>query len=88
MAAVADISADAVAAPTKLDSKPKPESEFNVQKLVDMFKKLNPLAKEFFPSSYSHHDHAHQSYNQLSPNNFMVINKPFGNGYPPNIRRV
>lgn len=26
--------------------------EFNVQKLVDMFTKLNPLAKEFFPSTY------------------------------------
>lgn len=26
--------------------------EFNVQKLVDMFTKLNPLAKEFFPSTF------------------------------------
>lgn len=31
---------------------PKSDSEFNVQKLVDMFTKLNPLAKEFFPSYY------------------------------------
>ncbi|KAL0900108.1 hypothetical protein Bca101_084069 [Brassica carinata] len=31
----------------------KPESELDMQKLVAMFKKLNPLAKEFFPSYYS-----------------------------------
>lgn len=31
----------------------KPESEFDMKKLVAMFKKLNPLAKEFFPSYYN-----------------------------------
>ncbi|KAJ6753962.1 hypothetical protein OIU79_026739 [Salix purpurea] len=64
MAAVAEITSEAVVASntatkndnnSNLDSetKPTPESEFTVQKLVDMFTKLNPLAKEFFPSSYS-----------------------------------
>lgn len=62
MAAVADIPNEASAAAANkiknLDSKPnsgnpKADPEFNVQKLVDMFTKLNPLAKEFIPSSYS-----------------------------------
>ncbi|CAF2101463.1 polyadenylate-binding protein-interacting protein 9-like [Brassica napus] len=35
------------------ESELKPESELDMQKLVAMFKKLNPLAKEFFPSYYS-----------------------------------
>ncbi|KAF8049487.1 hypothetical protein N665_2200s0001 [Sinapis alba] len=35
------------------ESELKPESELEMQKLVAMFKKLNPLAKEFFPSYYS-----------------------------------
>ncbi|KAF3542832.1 hypothetical protein DY000_02004216 [Brassica cretica] len=34
-------------------SKPKTESDLDMQKLVAMFKKLNPLAKEFFPSYYN-----------------------------------
>ncbi|CAF1934683.1 hypothetical protein HID58_068230 [Brassica napus] len=34
------------------ESELKPESELDMQKLVAMFKKLNPLAKEFFPSYY------------------------------------
>ncbi|KAJ1434254.1 RNA-binding domain superfamily [Sesbania bispinosa] len=84
MAAVADIPADA----NKMDSKPKPESEFTVQKLVDMFTKLNPLAKEFFPSSYSHNlDHRHQGYNQFTPTNFLVNTKPSPNDNFPNNRR-
>ncbi|KAL3004623.1 hypothetical protein AAZX31_08G174500 [Glycine max] len=71
MAAVAEIPADA----NKMDSKPKAESEFSVQKLVDMFTKLNPLAKEFFPSSYSpNHDHGFQGFNQLSPTQFLRRN--------------
>ncbi|KAF7822537.1 polyadenylate-binding protein-interacting protein 9-like [Senna tora] len=86
MAAVAEISVDAAAA-NKLDSKPNPESEFNVQKLVDMFTKLNPSAKEFFPSSYFHHDHHYLSYNQFFPNNFLVSNKPSDNDNYPNNRR-
>ncbi|KAJ1425245.1 RNA-binding domain superfamily [Sesbania bispinosa] len=87
MAAVAEIPVDAAAAAIKLDSKPKQEPEFNVQNLVDIFTKLNPLAKEFFPSSYSHRDQLHQSYNQLSPNKFQVNNNPLANDHPPNNRR-
>ncbi|GLU17704.1 hypothetical protein SLE2022_340600 [Rubroshorea leprosula] len=54
---------------------PKSESkEFNVQKLVDMFTKLNPLAKEFFPSSY--HDQTKKT--QFSVNTFEAV-KQSGN---------
>lgn len=63
MAAVAEISNEAAVANKRLDSKPnsKPESEFTMQNLVDMFTKLNPLAKEFIPSYYSQAlDHQHQ----------------------------
>lgn len=82
---VADISADS----NKMDSKPKTESEFSVQKLVDMFTKLNPLAKEFFPSSYSpNHDHRPQGFNLLTPANFLVNTKPSANDNSPNNRRV
>lgn len=89
MAAVAEISVDAAAAANKLDSKPKSDSEFNVQKLVDMFTKLNPLAKEFIPSKhFHHHDHLQQSYHQLSPNNFLVNTKPSADDNYPNNRRV
>ncbi|XP_022749355.1 polyadenylate-binding protein-interacting protein 9-like isoform X1 [Durio zibethinus] len=58
MAALVDKAGEAVAAAANDNSNlvvetAKSESkEFNVQKLVDMFTKLNPLAKEFFPSSY------------------------------------
>ena len=84
MAAVAEIPADA----NKMDSKPKAESEFSVQKLVDMFTKLNPLAKEFFPSSYSpNHDHGFQGFNQLSPTQFLVSTKPSANENFLNSRR-
>ena len=59
-----------------LDSETKPtsESEFTVQKLVDMFTKLNPLAKEFFPSSYSKNNP-----NELHFNNFAVPVKQSAN---------
>ncbi|XP_028763876.1 polyadenylate-binding protein-interacting protein 9-like [Neltuma alba] len=84
MAAVAEISGDSAAA-SKLDSKPRPDTEFNVQKLVDMFTKLNPLAKEFFPSSHSHNHLRHLSSNQFFPNNFLV--KPSDNDNYSNNRR-
>ncbi|PPD88228.1 hypothetical protein GOBAR_DD14840 [Gossypium barbadense] len=58
MAAVVDNSGEAVEAAKNNDLEvetTKSESkEFNVQNLVDMFTKLNPLAKEFFPSSFHH----------------------------------
>ncbi|KAG6755138.1 hypothetical protein POTOM_040953 [Populus tomentosa] len=82
MAAVAEIASEAVVAANNnsntttnkndnnnnLDSErnPKSESEFTVQKLVEMFTKLNPLAKEFFPSSY----------NKNNPNQFHINNFP------------
>ncbi|KAJ4842174.1 hypothetical protein Tsubulata_024274 [Turnera subulata] len=53
------------------NSKPKSESEFSVQKLVDMFTKLNPLAKEFFPSSYNPQNH------------LLHLNNPFAAAVPP-----
>lgn len=89
MAAVAEVSGETAAA-KNMDSTPKSESELNVQKLVDMFKKLNPLAKEFFPSSYSHHQSNNHYHNngQLSPNYFPTANKPSSNDNFPNNRRV
>ncbi|XP_059442967.1 polyadenylate-binding protein-interacting protein 9-like isoform X3 [Corylus avellana] len=89
MAAVAEVSGEAAAA-NNMDSRPKSESELNVQKLVDMFKKLNPLAKEFFPSSYSHHQSNNHYHNngQLSPNFFPTANKPSSNDNFSTNRRV
>ncbi|XP_057456895.1 polyadenylate-binding protein-interacting protein 9-like [Lotus japonicus] len=95
MAAATEIpsSADAAAAAatgSKLDSKPNLDSEFNMQKLVDIFTKLNPLAEEFIPSSYAaaaHRDHLHQGFNQWSPNPFLVNNnnnKPLADDQYPN----
>ncbi|KAL6198957.1 hypothetical protein ACLB2K_028745 [Fragaria x ananassa] len=79
MAAVAEMGGEAASANNqKLDSisKPvsesKPKSEFDVQKLVDMFTKLNPLAKEFFPSSYSPL-HNHNFDNSFAVNNNMLL---------------
>jgi hypothetical protein len=89
MAAVAEIASEAAVASNNtttaankndnnnnLDSETKPtsESEFTVQKLVDMFTKLNPLAKEFFPSSYSKNNP-----NELHFNNFAVPVKQSAN---------
>ncbi|KAL7216566.1 hypothetical protein ACSBR1_028502 [Camellia fascicularis] len=66
----------------KSDSK----SEFKMQDIVDMLSKLklNPLAKEFFPSSYLHDRNRDQSL----PNNFSPTQKNLGiDGYPNNRRR-
>ncbi|XP_031105716.1 polyadenylate-binding protein-interacting protein 8-like [Ipomoea triloba] len=54
------------------------KSEYQMQDLVDMLKtlKLNPLAKEFFPSSY-HRD-------QIGANNFVGAHK--GLGGPDSVR--
>lgn len=78
MAAVAEISNEAAVANKKLDSKPnsKPESEFTMQNLVDMFTKLNPLAKEFVPSYYSQaldHHHQHQRLLHFQQNGSFLI---------------
>lgn len=60
MAAGPEISGEAAAAKNESKSeevKKSEESEFcNVEKLVEMFTKLNPLAKEFFPSSKQNRD--------------------------------
>ncbi|KAH9779662.1 polyadenylate-binding protein-interacting protein 9 [Citrus sinensis] len=78
MAAVADMPGDAAAANNTNNNKnnnletKKSESEFTVQKLVDMFTKLNPLAKEFFPSYYHQHTDHHFS---IINNNFADNNK-------------
>ena len=82
MAAGAEMSGDAVpAVPSSKNSDSKSEFGAGMQSMiVDMLSnlKLNPLAKEFFPSSYSH-DHLTQtnfsknSPNDAYPNNRRVI---------------
>lgn len=57
------------------------KSEFKMQDdIVDMFSKLNPMAKEFFPSSYSND----RFRDQFAAGTF----KNLGNGGHPNDRRV
>lgn len=58
------------------------KSELQMQDIVDMLKKLklNPLAKEFFPSSYYR--------DQMGVTNFVPANMNWGNdGFPNNRRR-
>lgn len=57
-------------------------SGYQMQDIVDMLKtlKLNPLAKEFFPSSYNQE--------QKLVNNFVAVNKRQGADGFPNNRRV
>ncbi|XP_052179025.1 polyadenylate-binding protein-interacting protein 9-like [Diospyros lotus] len=56
-----------------------PKSEFKMRDIVDMLSKLklNPLAKEFFPSSYLHDRNRDQ----------LAANNQFGNDGNPNNRR-
>ena len=58
------------------------KSDFKMQDIVDMLSKLklNPLAKEFFPSSYSH--------DRKSENDLVQNNKNQGTNGFPNNRRV
>ncbi|XP_068321499.1 polyadenylate-binding protein-interacting protein 9-like [Pyrus communis] len=97
MAAVSEISGEAASAKnSNLDSMSKPisksKSEFDVQKLVDMFTKLNPLAKEFFPSSYSpqHHSNFENSFNnnKLSPNDNQANIRRRRNNFNQGKRRL
>lgn len=79
MAAVAEDSGEAAAA-KNFDPKMNPESEFDAHKLADMFSNLNPLAKEFFPSSYSHNDRQefqfyYQNNNRSSTKDFQVADQ-------------
>ncbi|KAL7218485.1 hypothetical protein ACSBR2_011695 [Camellia fascicularis] len=63
------------------------KSEFKkMQDIVDMLSKLklNPLAKEFFPSSYLND----RNRDQLAPDNLSPVNKHLGSdGFPNNRRR-
>ncbi|XWS10240.1 hypothetical protein CRYUN_Cryun39dG0058400 [Craigia yunnanensis] len=74
MAAVADKSGEAAEAAAAnnnnlvVETVKSESKEFNVQKLVDMFTKLNPLAKEFFPSSYHHNQIKNDNFNQVPVN--------------------
>ncbi|VVA31942.1 PREDICTED: polyadenylate-binding [Prunus dulcis] len=99
MAAVAEISGEAASVKnSNLDSMSKPmsesKSEFDVQKLVDMFTKLNPSAKEFFPSSYSHHQHSNfdnslaVNNNKLSANDNLANNRRRRNSFNQGKRRL
>ncbi|KAL3631508.1 Polyadenylate-binding protein-interacting protein 8-like isoform X1 [Castilleja foliolosa] len=56
-----------------LDSNADSKSEIQMKEIVDMLNKLklNPLAKEFFPSSYY--------YGQMGPYNIVFSNKNLGN---------
>lgn len=64
------------------DSDTNSNSGYQMQDIVDMLKtlKLNPLAKEFFPSSYNQE--------QKLVNNFVGVNKRQGADGLPNNRRV
>ncbi|WCJ32386.1 CTC-interacting domain 9 [Euphorbia peplus] len=76
------------------DVKPKSESEFTVQKLVDMFTKLNPLAKEFFPAikkPQAQHFFHHNDFpvpNKQSPDDNFPINRRRRNSYNQGKRRL
>ncbi|XP_039038525.1 polyadenylate-binding protein-interacting protein 9-like [Hibiscus syriacus] len=92
MAAVADKSGEAAPVAAAANDKKnnlvvetaKAESkEFNVQNLVDMFTKLNPLAKEFFPSSYNQS----QTKNDSKFDQVPADNKSAGNVNHSNRRR-
>ncbi|OMO74588.1 hypothetical protein CCACVL1_16587 [Corchorus capsularis] len=85
MAVVADKSGEAVAAAANnnnlvVETAKSESKEFNVQKLVDMFTKLNPLAKEFFPSSYHHNQtKGSNDFNQVPFNKQSVGNENYSN---------
>ncbi|KAK1353891.1 polyadenylate-binding protein-interacting protein 8-like [Heracleum sosnowskyi] len=65
----------------KLDSNAK--SEYGMQDLVDMLSKLNPMAKEFFPSSYSND----RVRDQFGVAFFVPVQKIVGNDGQLNNRR-
>lgn len=71
------------------ESELKPESEFDMQKLVAMFKKLNPLAKEFFPSYYNpKKNNQIQKGNQfLSADDFPTMKKQSGEEFDPDVKK-
>ncbi|KAK8500726.1 hypothetical protein V6N13_056675 [Hibiscus sabdariffa] len=72
MAAVADMPGETAVANGNnnlaVETSKSESKEFNVQKLVDMFTKLNPFAKEFFPSSYHHNPTKTGDFDQVPAN--------------------
>ncbi|KAK6132094.1 hypothetical protein DH2020_034160 [Rehmannia glutinosa] len=64
-----------------MNSNADSKSELQMKEIVDMLKKLklNPMAKEFFPSSYNQ--------GQMGVHNFDLNNKNLGNDGFPNHRR-
>lgn len=73
----------------------KSEFQRDVQKLVELLSKLNPSAKEFFPSSYSpdhHFAYGHPSSNNGFPSltGYWLENNNLGTDGFPNLsnRRV
>ncbi|ESQ48523.1 hypothetical protein EUTSA_v10021108mg [Eutrema salsugineum] len=70
---------------SKTESELKPESELDMQKLVAIFKKLNPLAKEFFPSYYNPKKNIQTGKgNQfLSSDDFPTTKKQSGEEFDP-----
>ncbi|KAE8668875.1 Polyadenylate-binding protein-interacting protein 9 [Hibiscus syriacus] len=85
MAAVADNLGEAAVANGNnnlvVETSNSESKEFNVQKLVDMFTKLNPLAKEFFPSYY------HQNPTKTDDSNQAPVNKQGNENYSNRRRR-
>ncbi|VVA97627.1 unnamed protein product [Arabis nemorensis] len=67
----------------------KPESEFDMKKLVAMFKKLNPLAKEFFPSYYNpKKDNQIGKGDQFLPaDDFPTMKKQSGEEFDPDCKK-
>ncbi|XP_039013707.1 polyadenylate-binding protein-interacting protein 9-like [Hibiscus syriacus] len=86
MATVVDNSGEAVDSVenndlvVELETAKSESKDFNVENLVDMFTKLNPLAKEFFPSSY-YHDQTQKTdnFNQIPVNKQSAGNENFSN---------
>ncbi|EFH59139.1 ctc-interacting domain 9 [Arabidopsis lyrata subsp. lyrata] len=74
---------------TETESELKPKSEFDMQKLVAMFKKLNPLAKEFFPSYYDpkKNHHVGKANQFLSADDFATTNKQSGEEFDPDAKK-
>lgn len=72
--------------PVSIDAKESDsKSEFQMQDIVDMLSKLklNPMAKEFFPSSYSND----LNHDQFAVSYFVPIDKNLGSDGYPNRRR-
>ncbi|KAL1202392.1 Polyadenylate-binding protein-interacting protein 9 [Cardamine amara subsp. amara] len=71
------------------ESELKPESEFDMKKLVAMFKKLNPLAKEFFPSYYNpKKNNQIGKANQFLPaDDFAATKKQSGEEFDPDAKK-